>query len=1341
MLTDCKKQQRGRRRGNSHRGAHFDFDAIRIGLLSPDKIQMLSSGEVTSPETFDEAQRPIRKGLFCEQIFGPIKKGVCFCGGNKGLKRGTETCINCGSELLDPSERRRRLGHITLVSPVVHIWFYKGSQSILARLLGLPPRKLESVIYYQLYIVIAPGGSGLEENQFITFEEYRTLKAAHAGFVAETGAEAIRQILRKLNLVTLAGQLRKKASSSSRARTRLLMVEKFLKSGNNPEWMVMDVIPVLPPDLRPTLFMDDGTIADSDLNTLYARLIRRNQNIRKMIRLGAPTIILNVERRRLQTAVDCLFSNGKSASITSRSQDRLLRSLSDQLGSKQGIFRKNLLAKRVDYSGRSQITVGPELKLHQVGIPKAIALELYKPFIYEYLIRKGFAPNLRQARRLMEQMKPEVWDALDDCIAEHPVIINRAPTLHKLSMQAFDPVLVEGSAIRLHPLVCSGFNADFDGDTMSVHLPLSLEAQTEVRALMMSVNNIFHPATGKSAMSPSQDIVLGLYYLTMEREGGRGEGMVFSDPAEVELAYENSIVEEHAVIQVRVNGSLEKTTAGRAILYGLLPDGIPFSAVNKPMKKKDIGKLVELCYEVQGKCRTVQLLDDLKALGYKHATRSGISLCLDDMHIPSKKAIIIARAQREVEEANNACSQGRLSESERYNTVIDVWTEATNLISEEVMREIKICSVTSDEAFADRGYPTAKGFNSLYIMADSGARGDKNQIRQASGMRGLMAKPSGEIVELPITASLREGLSGFQYFLSAHGARTGRVAAPMKTPISGYFTRRLVCAARDVTITIEDCGSIDGVYKEALREGTVVLKPLEERIWGTYLADNVVDPVSGAIVASYNKLVDDAVLKAIARVEVDRVKVRSPLTCRAERGVCARCYGLNIGGRVPSEIGDSVGIIAAQSIGEPGTQLTLRSFHGGGTASKKIAVTSFESKYTGKVRYNDLKCVRRADGAHVVMNKAGSISIIDEESLRERDRLPVQYGYELQVGDGQHVEAGQVLAKWDAYSMPIIAHAGGEVTYEDIIGGTTAIEEMDEYGIIRRIITGSTESHNPRVLIKTDSAAHQYILPAESRVLLNQGDVISAGTTIASIPKEASKSMDITGGLPRVIELLEARIPANAALISEIDGTVHYGQYVKKRLPIAIKGPELSREYLLPEGRTVTVYDGDTVKAGTPLIDGPLNPHDLINVAGLPAVWSYLLDEVQAVYSSQGVGIHDKHFEVIIRQMTDFVTIMDPGETGYASSEITNRRLYEKKCRTLRFRGKSLPTARPLLVGLTKIPLLSESFLTAASFQNTVRVLTEASIEGRVDALETNAGRIMIGRKIYAGTGLYENPS
>ncbi|MFO0753586.1 MAG: DNA-directed RNA polymerase subunit beta' [Thermodesulfovibrionales bacterium] len=1314
------------------------FQAVRLGILSSEKMLSLSSGEVSSPETFDaKTQRPVKGGLLCEHIFGPLRKNECPCGGNRGGKRGAAACARCGAPLVDPRERRRRFGHIALAAPVVHVWYYKGGQSIIARLLGLPSRKVASLVLYELYIVIEPGESGLRVHQFLAPKEYEKLHAGTSGLRAETGAEAVRTLLRRLDLPSLARDLRERAAFSRRALARLEVVEKCIRSGVRPEWLVMDVLLVLPPDLRPTLFLDDGAVAESDLNALYARVIRKNLNIGKMSRFGAPEMLLVLEKRQLQTSVDCLFSNGRTAAVVSRFQSRPLRSLSDLLGSKQGIFRKHLLAKRVDYSARAPIVVGPELRLHQVGLPRLMALELYKPFLFAYLIRRGFAPTLRQARRLVEQRRPEVWDALDEAVAEHPVIVNRAPTLHMLSMQAFDPVLVGGGAIRLHPLVCAGFNADFDGDTVAVHLPLSFEAQTEARVLMLSVNNLFHPATGAPAVLPSQDIVLGLYVLTTAKEGGKGEGMIFADQEEAELACENGVVEEQARVKVRVDGSLEDTTAGRALLFAVLPSGIPFSCINKALRKRDIGALVEKCYAVQGAARTVRLLDDLKTLGYRTATRSGISLCLDDLHVPSDKAEIVAEAQREAEEVMSHYALGRISGNERYNKVVDIWTKATERVADAVMKELRERGVTEDAAFAGCGFESMRGFNSLFIMADSGARGAKNQIRQASGMRGLMAKPSGAIVELPVTASLREGLSGFQYFLSAHGARTGRVAAPLKTPLSGYFTRRLVYAVRDVSITTEDCGTVEGVCKEALRDGATVLISLEERIKGSYLADLVVHPVGGGILAPFNALVDDAVARAIACAGVERVRVRSPLTCKAERGVCARCYGTNLGRRLPPEIGDAVGIIAAHSIGEPGTQLTLRSFHGGGTASLKSASGTLGCLHGGVVRFNDLKCVRRSDAVLVVVNREGSISLLEEGGRRERERLPVLYGYELCVEEGEHVGAGRILARWDAYALPIVAHAGGTVACEDIRAGVTAREEADEYGILRWVVTGATDALKPKVLVRTGGTTDQYLLPPGARVLVREGEGISPGSVVASIPREASKSMDITGGLPRILELFEARTPQNAARISEIDGRVLFGTAGKNRLKITVEGEAASRTYAVPEGRTLTVYEGDFIKAGTPLADGPLDPHALLAAAGLPALRTYLVEEAQKVYRSHGVEIHDKHFEVIVRQMTGFVRIADPGGSDFLPGQIVGKRLFEQCCAKRWRGGQGGPSAEQMLVGITKVPFSSQSFLAAASFQDTTKVLAGAALERRTDMLESNAARIMTGKRIHGGTGLY----
>ncbi len=1077
------------------------FDSLRIGLLSPLGKSLLSYGEVSSPETFSlKNGGPVKNGLFCEGIFGPVRKGKCSCGTDNG---GAASCKTCGTGLLEPEERRKRLGHITLAAPVAHIWYYKGPKSVLARILGLPPRQVQKIVQYEFYVVIDPGDSGLKQNQTITHEEYRKYRTSCDHFHVETGAEAIRKLLTGLDLDAIPKGLKENGTLSLRKRSRLSLIEKLLKSGNKPEWMILDMLPVLPPDLRPIIFPDAGTTVASDLNLLYSKVIYKNQSLRRLIHLGAPEIILQNAKRLLQAAVDSLLDNGRNVAVKNRSQKRPLKSLSEMISSKSGIFRHNLLAKRVDYSGRAHITIGPELKIHQVGIPKAMALELFRPFIYRWLIKNGFAPRLKQAKRLFEKEKPEVWDALDDIIAEHPVIINRAPTLHKLSMQAFDPVLVEGAAIRLHPLVCSGFNADFDGDTIAVHVPLSLEAQIEARVLMMSTNNLFHPANGRPALLPSQDIVLGIYYLTSDGKSGKrgkGEGMLFSDVDEVCIAYANNIVEEHSSIQVRIDGALVRTTAGRVLFYAITPAGIPFAVINKVLNKKELAGLIELCYEKCGVRETIRFLDEIKGIGFKYATLSGISLCLDDMLVPSEKAAIVAEAEEEAAEVRSHYETGLMSDNERHNKEIDVWTRATDRITSEAMRVLK----------EDRHVES----NALFMMCDSGARGDFNQIRQINGMRGLMAKPTGEIVEMPITSNFREGLSAFQFFLSTHGARKGRVDGPMKTPAAGYFTRRLVSAARDLIVTTDDCGTLEGIYLGPLKNGGTVEISLEERITGRALADNVLDIDSCTVLVSYGTVLDKATAAKISKAKIEKVKVRSVLTCKAQRGVCARCYGFNVGSRRPAETGDAVGIIAAQSIGEPGTQLTLRTFHTGGA-----------------------------------------------------------------------------------------------------------------------VVT----------------------------------------------------PMDITGGLPEVIDLLEARRPRRAAELSNIDGAV--------------------------------------------------NPHDLLHAAGGGAVWKYLLDEAQKIYRKQGVVIHDKHFEIILSQMTGFVKVTDSRGARFLTGDIIHKSEFEDECDRTRRRGLKPPTATPVLLGISQIPLYSKSFLASAAFQRTTTILANAAFEGRIDTLESNASRIITGKRVRAGTG------
>ncbi len=1329
------------------------FDTIRLRIASPEMIRSWSYGEVKKPETINyRSFKPERDGLFCARIFGPTKDWECNCGKYKRMKHRGIVCDKCGVEVIQAKVRRERMGHIDLAAPVAHIWFLKGVPSRIGAFLDMTLKQLERVLYFENYVVIDPKETPLEMQGLLTEEEHRALVEEHGpnGFRAGIGAEAIRELLKKVDMDVLWDDLHVKIGETHSAATkkkltkRLRVVEMFRKSGNRPEWMILDAIPVLPPELRPLVPLDGGRFATSDLNDLYRRVINRNNRLKRLMELNTPSVIIRNENRMLQEAVDALFDNGRRGRAIRGSNKRPLKSLSDMLKGKQGRFRQNLLGKRVDYSGRSVIVVGPELKLHQCGLPKKMALELFKPFIFQKLEERGHVVTIKSAKKMVEKEGPEVWDVLDEVIREHPVLLNRAPTLHRLGIQAFDPLLVEGKAIRLHPLVCAIFNADFDGDQMAVHVPVSVEAQIEARVLMMSINNLISPANGKPVMIPSQDMILGCYWLTKERAGLKGEGKRFSDPAEVRIAYDQGAVETHTRIKVRIAGKLIETTVGRVILSEIIPPEIDFSAMNKVMNKKEMGKLIDKVYREVGPQATVLLLDRVKALGYRYATRAGISICVDDMRIPARKEELIRKAQKEVSEIEKQYAEGLITDGERYNKVVDIWAHLGETVAGEMMKEM-----ARDEEGIRLG--TAKGsaqFNAIYMMADSGARGSAQQIRQLGGMRGLMAKPSGEIIETPITANFREGLTVAQYFISTHGARKGLADTALKTANSGYLTRRLVDVAQDVIINEEDCRTSDGILVTALVEGGEVVQPLEERILGRVVAEEVLDPITGAVLVALDDELDEGRTQAVVEAGVDKVRIRSVLTCQTRRGVCAKCYGRDLSRGKLVEIGEAVGVIAAQSIGEPGTQLTMRTFHIGGTASKVIAQTVLETKNSGILKYLNLNTVKNKDGDMVVMNRNGRIAVCDEVG-REKEKYSVVYGARLKVKDGSRVEIGQKLIEWDPYSLPILTEVGGKVAFGDIIEGQNMREEVDEVtGLSRRVIVDYAGSNlRPRISIKDEAGktarirqsttVARYLLPAGAHILAEKGQIVQPGDILAKLSRETTKTKDITGGLPRVAELFEARKPKEHAVISEIDGTMEYGGFVKGMRKVIVKNDMGdSREYFIPKGKHVNIHEGDWVRAGEPLMDGSVNPHDILDVLGPKELQKYLVDEVQQVYRLQGVSIHDKHIEVIVRQMLRKVRIESSGDTDFLIGAQVDKFVFADANEQAVAKGGQPATGKPILLGITKAALSTDSFISAASFQETTRVLTEAAISGRSDDLAGLKENVIVGRLIPAGTGL-----
>lgn len=1338
------------------------FDSMRIRIASPEKIRSWSYGEVKKPETINyRSFKPEKDGLFCAKIFGPTKDWECNCGKYKRMKHRGIVCDKCGVEVIQSKVRRERMGHIELAAPVAHIWFLKGVPSRIGTLLDMSLKQLEKILYFESYVCVDPGSTDLSEKELVPEDKLRTLVSEYgsSGFKVGIGAEAIRELLRKIDINALWDELQVKAKASTSAAMkkkyakRLKVLEAFRKSGNKPEWMIMDVIPVLPPELRPLVPLDGGRFATSDLNDLYRRVINRNNRLKRLMELKAPGVIIRNEMRMLQEAVDALFDNGRRGRAIRGPNKRPLKSLSDMLKGKQGRFRQNLLGKRVDYSGRTVIVVGPELRLHQCGLPKKMALELFKPFIFHKLEARGAATTIKSAKRLVEKERPEVWDVLDEVIREHPVLLNRAPTLHRLGIQAFDPVLVEGKAIRLHPLVCAAFNADFDGDQMAVHVPLSVEAQVEARVLMMSINNILSPANGKPIAVPSQDMVLGCYWLTKERLGAKGEGKVFGSAEEVRIAFDAREVEEHARIKVRLSGSLVQTTVGRVLLSEILPSGLPFANANKLMTKKEMTKLIDAVYRQTGHRDTVEFLDKIKDIGFTYATKAGLSICIDNMHIPSKKEDFIGKAQREVNEIEKQYSEGLITNGERYNKVIDIWAHVTEQVSNEMMKELG--------AGGDPG--KVESFNPIFMMADSGARGSSQQIRQLGGMRGLMAKPSGEIIETPITANFREGLTVLQYFISTHGARKGLADTALKTANSGYLTRRLVDIAQDVIIHEIDCGTRDGITVSALVEGGEIIQPLEERILGRLAAEDIRDPVTGEIIVSWNEEVTEDLTKSVVEAGVDRVKIRSVLTCQSPRGVCRACYGRDLARGRLVEKGEPVGVIAAQSIGEPGTQLTMRTFHIGGTASKVVEQTVLEAKHAGRIKFMSFDAKKNADihnagiavrnkeGEWVVMNRNTKIAIVDD-SGREREKYPVVYGAKIKIKDGDPVVVGQKLVEWDPYSLTILTEVGGRVAYGDIVEGVTMKDEFDEVtGLSRKVIIEHTgQTLRPRVSIKDESgktakvpggsnAVARYLLPVGAHIFVEKGATVFPGDVLAKIPRETTKTKDITGGLPRVVELFEARKPKEQAVITEIDGEVAYGGFVKGQRKVLVDNKMGDvKEYFIPKGKHVNVHEGDWVRAGEPLMDGSANPHDILDVLGPNELQKYLVDEVQDVYRLQGVSINDKHIEIIVRQMLRKVRVEDPGDTQFLPGSQVSKGVFEKENERVLSKDGKPALGKPVLLGITKAALTTDSFISAASFQETTRVLTEAAINGREDNLLGLKENVIVGRLIPAGSGFEE---
>jgi DNA-directed RNA polymerase subunit beta' len=1302
------------------------FNAISIKIASPESIKGWSKGEVKKPETINyRTLKPEKDGLFCERIFGPTKDYECNCGKYKRIKHKGIVCDRCGVEVTRSSVRRERMGHIELACPVSHVWFFKVIPSRIGILLGITSRELEKVLYYEEYIVTDPGDTPLKKMDLLPEERYKELRDKYGNkFSAKMGAEAIRDLLKDVDINKLTDRLKKEMKDSKSDNTQkktakmLRIMETFKSSGNKSEWMILTILPVIPPDLRPLVPLDGGRFATSDLNDLYRRVINRNNRLKKLIELKAPEIIIRNEKRMLQEAVDALFDNGRHGRPVLGPGNRPLKSLSDMLKGKQGRFRQNLLGKRVDYSGRSVIVIGPELKLSECGLPKKMALELFEPFIIKKLREKGFVHTIKSAKKMVEKAKLEVWDILDDVIKEHPVMLNRAPTLHRLSIQAFQPILIEGKAIRIHPLVCTAFNADFDGDQMAVHVPLSVEAQMEARLMMMSSNNIFSPADGRPITTPTQDIVLGCYYLTKERSGAKGEGKMFSSTDEVIVAFQDEEVDLHAKIKVMIEGRLTETTVGRVLFNQHLPKGMSF--VNDTMSKSRLSKVINECYKIKGHQAVIKLLDDLKKAGFEEATRAGLSISINDLKIPEKKNEYLANTKTDVAHIEDQYRKGLITDRERYNKIIDLWTHTTDDVSDLIFQEL-------DQ------------FNPVFMMADSGARGSKLQIRQLAGMRGLMAKPSGEIIETPITANFREGLTVLEYFISTHGARKGLADTALKTADSGYMTRRLVDVAQDVIISVDDCNTVNGILISAIIEGDEVVVPLSERIVGRVALDNIVDVITDTVLVEAGSQITEDKASKIEEAGIEKIRIRSVLTCEAKHGVCAKCYGRDLATGRLVDLGTAVGIIAAQSIGEPGTQLTMRTFHIGGTASRIVEQSYIESKNDGIVKYHNLKVVKtRKEGEYTVLNRNSQISINNKEG-RELERHTLPQGAFVRAADGDNVKAGTIFVKWDPYTVPILTEVSGRLRFEDIKEGITMKEELDPATRLKnRVIVEHKGDYHPQILVvdSKDEVLAIYPIPAGAHIIVNDKSQVTAGDVLAKTPRVVTKTKDITGGLPRVAELFEARRPKDPAIISEIDGIVEFGESKKGQKRVIITSSTgIKKEYMIPHGKHLNVYRGDKVYAGQQLIDGPVVPQDILKVSGDKKLQEYLVNEVQEVYRLQGVKINDKHIEVIVRQMLGKVRIEEPGDTSFLSGQQVDRNVYlEENKRTVKKKGKPA-SATPILLGITKASLNTESFISAASFQETTRVLTEAAANGKIDYLRGLKENVIMGHLIPAGTG------